>query len=197
MKLPKFVAVRSIPFMMRFGGSIASGTTATITSTELLCSFGTVAVSISSLYSYWSAIRVKCINLRGISYSSSIGQAIGVFAIKFLSSSNISSNQTETDTVMGTNNLARICARPPPNSVPSFWTTAGTGALFELSYASPSGNSSEIIVDVHCDVQNDDNALASATATVANTASIGSTYYTPLDGVTNHLLTPLGLPTIF
>jgi hypothetical protein len=197
MKLPPYVAVRSIPFLVRFAGSIASGITATITSTELLCALGCVATNTTNLVSFWSAAKVQCLDLRAISFSTTIGQAVGTIAVKFLTSSNISSNSTFTDTVMGTNNLARLCCRPTPNSVASFWTTAGTGALFELTYTSPSGGNCEIIIDVHTLVQNDDNALTSASTTVVGPASAGATYYTALDGVTNHLLGPVALPTIF
>lgn len=96
-----------------------------------------------------------------------------------------------SDTSINVSRPAHIVARPPKESLSSFWFDESTNAtVFTLN--APIGS----VVDVELEYY----LLDGTTAAVQNTvtgATTGRIYYGYLDGDTNHLLVPVSLAAIF
>jgi hypothetical protein len=100
-------------------------------------------------------------------------------------------SQEVSDTSMSTAFPAYISAKPPRNSLCSFWQQSTSAGLFLLF--APAGT----IIDIHLSLILADTGGATAHAAAA-TAALGVFYYMALDvGNGTHVLTPVSLNTTF
>jgi len=84
---------------------------------------------------------------------------------------------------------AYISAKPPKNSLASFWQTAGTNNLVLLN--APQGT----IIDINLSLTLDDNDDGAPAASTVSTATVGVHYYLSLDPNATHRFVPISLNT--
>jgi len=161
----------------------------TITNFNVLAALGGVGtVANSTITQFNKSFRIKSIEIWTPPASQG---ASATCAVEWLAPAN-SPNWEVSDSSMNPTYPAHILARPPPNSLASFWNAVSTSQnMFEIT---ASGGS---IVDLVVDYIEDDQEAANNTTTGVATVVLGNKYYLALDGVTTHLLVPVSLNTTF
>jgi len=98
-------------------------------------------------------------------------------------------DKEESDTSVSVAVPAHLHARPPKNSLASFWQTVSSNNLFTLS--APVGT----VIDVNLSLILYDDDGPSAANITTTAATFGATYYLSLDPVATHRYVPVSLTT--
>jgi hypothetical protein len=162
-----------------------SGTFTGITPTSLLCAMGTMGTAVNtSVQSFFASCKVNQIEI----WSPPASQGSSVTcSVNFAGYAN-APNREYSDTSVSVSTPAHLVCSPPPQSLASFWQTAGTNTVFQIS--APTG--SIIDIWVFGILQDSDDTYA---FTLVAAAVVGNVYYLSLDPNATHRYVPVALTT--
>jgi len=157
-----------------------------ISSVELLGVPGMIAASATDLYPFTKSARIVRVEV----WSPTATSSTPVDLVLTWAASDRTPNARVMDTSINVSQPAHISAKPPKDSLASFWFQDTDVELFTL--ICPAGS----IVDLTMESILRNATSAAAVVTVTG-ATAGLTYYGYLDGDSTHLLEPVGRSTIF
>lgn len=198
--------IRSIPtnFLQgRYFGTVSTTFGAesviSITCQDLQRLPGVIATTSSTAASIAQSFKIKRVMawaapIVGSSSASSVPTTV---TIAWFNGNGRSSAQAISDSSLNPACPAFVSTRPPLNSFSGLWYTDSlSDVMFDIIVTSATETCTLLVqVDIDWIASNQStNVLSVGTS---NTMSVGAAYYTPLDGVSTHLLLRQGLPSIY
>lgn len=187
---------------MRFTRSNASTSAETIdviNDGSLINCVGLLAISANTAYQIAQAYKVNSVSIWGITNASVVTTCPSV-AIRWYSQMTASADAPSSTRVVQDSSLstafpARVATRPQSHEIGSFWRTCNNASdvVFEVIL----GPSTACVIDVHISWVMSDQTNSFSSINTATTMTTGQVYYPPLDGVSSHAFTRVGLPSIF
>jgi len=194
-RLPSIVITPTTSTVARYAlHSGSSGETIYgITMFGLLSSLGIVAATANSGYPIFRYFKLNKISIWGSapSFASGLPLAPSV-GIKWYSNVNFGTNTIVSDSSLSTAYPAYLTTRPPRGSYASLWQFQNTNVLFDILVS----DVQSVFVDMHYSARMDDQSYAANLQGTVNSMTIGSVYYTALDGVTSNAFQRQLLPPI-
>ncbi len=201
MKLPQIQLNPTFSQTARYSGAInvtaGAESVISIAAQDIMRAAGVIASSGSTAYAIAQAFKLVKVTLICAPALTTSLVAPTTVGLVWFNGNGRSKSSVISDTSLNVSVPARVDTRPPRRTFSDLWyESSQTDVMFDIVVTGLTGTYL-LIADVHIKWVSSNQSLSALPVTVAGTMTIGDAYYTPLDGVSSHVLLRQGLPSIF